>query len=127
MTVLACFTDSEEGRLAVQRGIAEAVHRGLSLAIINIDPDRNPSSLREMGISDAAAHIPDLQISMVPPSAAVHDPADHVLVAEQSLGAELIVLGLRRRSRVGKLIMGSHAQRILLDADCPVLTVKANQ
>ena len=44
-------------------------------------------------------------------------------VAEQ-MDAELIVIGLRRRTPVGKLILGSNAQRILLDAHCPVLAVK---
>ncbi len=38
--------------------------------------------------------------------------------------AELIVVGIRRRSKVGKLLMGSTAQYVILKAPCPVLTVK---
>jgi nucleotide-binding universal stress UspA family protein len=51
---------------------------------------------------------------------------DLIAVAEES-GAEMIVIGLRRRSPVGKLILGSNAQTILLDAPCPVLAVKAEE
>jgi nucleotide-binding universal stress UspA family protein len=53
------------------------------------------------------------------------EPADDLIDAADSSGADLIVIGLRRRTPVGKLILGSNAQRILLDARCPVLAVKA--
>ena len=38
--------------------------------------------------------------------------------------ADLVVVALRRPRPVGKLLMGSVAQRILLEAGCPVLAVK---
>jgi nucleotide-binding universal stress UspA family protein len=52
------------------------------------------------------------------------DLADQILELADEAGVELIVLGLRRRSASGKLILGSSAQRILLEASCPVLAVK---
>lgn len=37
---------------------------------------------------------------------------------------DLIVVGVKRRSRVGKILMGSNAQYVIIKAGCPVLTVK---
>jgi nucleotide-binding universal stress UspA family protein len=37
---------------------------------------------------------------------------------------DLIVIGVRRRSKVGKLVSGSTAQYVVLKAPCPVLSVK---
>jgi nucleotide-binding universal stress UspA family protein len=53
------------------------------------------------------------------------EPAEDLISIAEEVEAELIVIGLRRRTPVGKLILGSNAQRILLDASCPVLAVKA--
>ena len=55
------------------------------------------------------------------------DPADDLVNVAQDVEADIIVIGLRRRSPVGKLILGSNAQRVLLDAPCPVLAVKADE
>ena len=52
------------------------------------------------------------------------DPSDAVVQVAQRRDARLVVLGLRARTPVGKLVFGSTAQRILLDATCPVLAVK---
>ena len=52
------------------------------------------------------------------------DASDQLVDLAEEVDADLIVIGLRRRSPVGKLILGSNAQRVLLDAPCPVLTVK---
>lgn len=37
---------------------------------------------------------------------------------------DLIIIGVRRRSKVGKLVFGSTAQYVILKAPCPVLSVK---
>ena len=56
-----------------------------------------------------------------------NEPAEDLIEVAEEIHAELIVIGLRRRTPVGKLILGSNAQRILLDASCPVLAVKADR
>jgi len=55
-----------------------------------------------------------------------NEPSEDLIAIAEESGAEFIVIGLRRRTPVGKLILGSNAQRILLDASCPVLAVKAD-
>lgn len=53
------------------------------------------------------------------------EAADELLDAARDSGARVIVIGLRRRSPTGKLLFGSTAQRVLLEAECDVLAVKA--
>ena len=52
------------------------------------------------------------------------DPVDEIVAMADERDVDLVVIGMRRRSPVGKLLMGSAAQRILLEAGCPVLAVK---
>ena len=54
------------------------------------------------------------------------DDEPATLIVEQATvhAARLIVIGLRRRSPVGKILLGSTAQSVLFDAPCPVLSVR---
>jgi nucleotide-binding universal stress UspA family protein len=52
------------------------------------------------------------------------DPGDLIVDVSFENDVELVVIGVRRRSRVGKLILGSTAQRVILEAGCPVHAVK---
>ena len=53
-------------------------------------------------------------------------PAEDLIKVVAEEGADLLVIGIRRRSRTGKLLMGSNFQEILLNAECPVVAVKAD-
>lgn len=53
------------------------------------------------------------------------EAADELIDVPDEVGAELCVIGIRRRSAVGKMVLGSNAHRILMDSPWPVLTVRA--
>ena len=53
------------------------------------------------------------------------EPADHLVEVTDKAHASLLVIGLRRRTSVGKFLLGSSASVILMHAPCPVLAVKA--
>jgi len=50
-------------------------------------------------------------------------PGDLILDAAKDGDADMIVIGVKKKSRLGKFVFGSTAQLIILDAPCPVLTV----
>lgn len=130
-TIVVGYVSRPEGRAALRVGIAEARLRDARLLVVN-----STKGGQQVEVGDAAAVGGELEtirqeLAETGLDFEVRELArgeevseDLISVAEES-GADFIVIGLRRRTPVGKLIMGSHAQRILLDAACPVLAVKA--
>ncbi|MFG3601951.1 universal stress protein [Micromonospora chersina] len=128
MTVLVAYVPTPEGDAAFTAGLAEAARRRERLVVLNTPREGAPVSA-EMAAPDAVramgerAAADDVAVE-VRQDAHAGDLADEVVRVAEAVDASVIVIGLRRRSPVGKLIMGSAAQRILLDADRPVLAVK---
>jgi nucleotide-binding universal stress UspA family protein len=116
--IVVGYSASAEGRAALQRALSEANLRSSELVIVHTAPDTEIAELDKQLQNSGVPH-------EVRDARDAQDPADEVLRAAESADADFIVIGLRRRSPVGKLLLGSNAQRVLLDAACPVLAVKA--
>jgi nucleotide-binding universal stress UspA family protein len=130
-TVVVGYVAKPEGDAALQRAIEEAKLRGSKLVVVNSHRGGDEFDGAASRKADKAMEKVD---ALLAESGIEHEmrqmvrgmePADDLVSIAEAKGADLIVIGLRRRSPVGKLILGSNAQRILLDAHCPVLAVKA--
>ena len=129
MTIVVGYVPTPEGEAALTQAIAEARKAGATLLVINSSKGDAPVDSRfapEPEMQGIEARLAAQGIDhVIRQPVRGHDAATEVLDAAEEHNAELIVIGLRRRTPVGKLIMGSTSQRILLEADCPVLAVKA--
>ncbi|MDV3222138.1 universal stress protein [Intrasporangium sp.] len=129
MTIVVGYIPSPQGEAAVTAAIAEAKAHDEALLVVNMSRDdklvdahraapeqllRVEAELTESGLSHEVRRVEHGT-----------DPADALLELAEEMGARLLVIGIRHRSPVGKLLLGSTAQRLLLEASCPVLAVKA--
>lgn len=129
MTIVVGYVPKPEGRAALRAALEEADLRGESLHVLNtsrgdayVDPSfASPEDLAEVHRLLEESGLPfELEQHV-----SGQGGAEEVVSAAARLAASLVVIGIRRRTPTGKLIFGSDAQRILLDAECPVLAVKA--
>jgi len=133
MSIVVGYVPSSEGRAALHRAAAEARLRRTRLVVINsnkggahLDGDEAIEHERVLAVVRAELDAEGIE-NEVRQLVRGLDPADDLIAVAEETGADFIVIGLRRRTPVGKLILGSNAQRILLEAPCPVLAVKAEE
>jgi len=135
MSVAVAHHTRTSSALALEEGARQAAYRDTDLVVVHVveSLDNDIAEANRAGISDAvqkalkAVDLTDLQWD-VRVVAGGHDVADvsaALLRTVGELGSELLVIGARRRSPVGKAFLGSIAQNLILDADVPVLVVKS--
>jgi nucleotide-binding universal stress UspA family protein len=130
MTIVVGYVPTPEGEAALRAAVDEARLRDQPLHVVNSSRGDALSDPRfaSAGALDAVRAQLDATglVYEIQQQVRGHEASDEVVEAAERVNASLIVIGLRRRTPTGKLITGSQAQRILLDAQCPVLAVKAS-
>jgi nucleotide-binding universal stress UspA family protein len=131
--IVVGYLRSPEGRAALRRAIEEARLRDGELLVVHSmrggerdDDDEVRRYQEEFEQLEERLRSEQITSSLVEYTRG-QDPAGDLLQVVADEGAELLVIGVRRRSPVGKLVLGSNAQQILLRADCAVLAVKADE
>lgn len=129
MTIIVGYAPRPEGRAALNKGIEIATRRNEHLLVVN--------ATSGSADDEAMASVSDVEqverlLAEQPISAEFKqfgrgtDAVEEINALVESLGASLLVIGIRKRSAVGKLLLGSVAQELLLSVNCPVLAVKAH-
>ncbi len=130
MTVAVAHQVSATARLALTHAVQEAKYRATDLAVLHVVDttlDADSEEAYRLGVSDEieSAVGPDSEVTWKLHLRNVSgDVGDAIVKLTSQLKPDLLVLGARRRSPVGKALLGSVAQTIILEASVPVLVVK---
>jgi len=130
MTILVAYVPRPEGHAALDKGIEIAKRRNEHLVVVNASPGGRQEDASKADVQDVErveGRLADSGLNaefkqFVRGNSAVEE----IEALVESLQVSLLIIGLRKRSPLGKLILGSVAQEILLSVSCPVLVVKAN-
>jgi len=126
--MVVAYAPRPEGQAALEKGIEIAQRRNEHLLVVNATPGN--------GDDDAMAGAQDVErIEALLAQKGLNaefkqygrgkSAVEEIETLVATLPVSLLIIGIRKRSPVGKLIMGSVAQELLLSVACPVLAVKA--
>ncbi|KAJ1684033.1 hypothetical protein LUZ63_020773 [Rhynchospora breviuscula] len=127
MSIVVAYSPDVYGRAALEHGARLAQAEDEQLVLVNATKGESYVDKRYATEDDVAELVGQWTAAGVRVDVRrdlVSDVAEAVLAAVEETSARLVVVGVRRRTPVGKALLGSVAQRLILDAECPVLAVK---
>jgi nucleotide-binding universal stress UspA family protein len=129
VTIVVGFTPTPAGRAALSTATTEARKSDRPLVVVNTsrgDALDDPAFAQPADLDWVRATLEEAGVTFtIRQEVRGREAADELIDVLEEVGAELCVIGIRRRSAVGKMLLGSNAYRILMDSPCPVLTVRA--
>ncbi|HPU14217.1 MAG TPA: universal stress protein [Aeromicrobium sp.] len=125
MTIAVAYRPDDFGRAAVRWAAAEAEANDELLVLITVsETDPEFDTPEEIDLSEFTERFDLEGIKYQIRKAASLSVSDVVIDEAVDAGAERLVIGIRKRTPVGKMLMGRVTQMILLDAPMPVIAVK---
>ena len=130
MTILVAYVPRPEGRAALDKGIEIATRRQERLVVVNASPGGKEDET--VLVDGYEGERVEERLAQLPIQAEFkqfvrgRSTLDEIEALVTELNVSVLVIGLRKRTAVGKLLLGSMAQEILMTAPCPVLAVKAS-
>lgn len=129
MTIVVGYTPTPSGRAALVAAAVEAGNRGQTVVVVNSsrgDAISDPGYAQQADLDWAVTTMEEAGVSFtIRQQVRGREASEEVLDVLHEVAADLCVIGIRRRTAVGKMLMGSNAHRILMEAPCQVLAVKA--
>jgi nucleotide-binding universal stress UspA family protein len=130
MTILVAYVPRPEGQVALEKGIEIARRRNEQLMVVNASVGGRQEDVSKADVQDVEQVERRLADSGLNAEfkqfVRGKNAVEEIEMLVESLPVSLLIIGLRKRSPVGKLLLGSVAQELLLSVSCPVLAVKAN-
>jgi nucleotide-binding universal stress UspA family protein len=130
MTIVVGYSADPYGRAALEHGIAEAKLRGTALCVINStagDAYVDARFAQPTEVHDIEERLANCGVEYELSQPVGVDAAEELLTAMERDDADMLVIGIRHRNPVGKLLLGSVAQQLLLECPKPVLAVKPQE
>ncbi len=134
MKIVVGFVSTDEGKAALEWAIEEAQRHGSEISVVHSIHGGGSEGAEQEHILAYRSELDEIERRLTDAGIphVIHrlirgaSPAEDIVHVATEEGADLIVIGLRRRSRTAELILGSNSKQILFEANCPVVTVKAN-
>lgn len=127
MAIVVGYVPTDTGYLAVTEAEREAASLNVPIVLVNvIGPEGyvKPTAADERSLDAVVANLVAKGVShRVHQVNTTESPAEVLLGVAEAEQAKLIVLGVHRRSRLQKALLGSTVQTVLREASCSVLTV----
>lgn len=130
MTVVVGYVPDATGSRAITEAVLQARFRHTDVVIVNVIDETGfvkPTAADEQDLDAVARRLTEdgVRFSIRHVNQDSSHASDEIIRAADETGADLIVVGLQRRSPTAKALLGSNAQRIILGANCPVLSLRA--